>query len=88
MRSQEGGQGEVTASRLILVIRKGSDRKLLLKAFKDVDLMRIEELLPNAKVKMKDFDKKIQVGIISLGAVSLLTKVIQLTTQYTHSYVK
>ncbi|KAI6645910.1 putative membrane protein [Oopsacas minuta] len=74
LRAQEREQGTVNASRLVLVIRKASDRKLLLKAFKDVDLMRIEELLPNAKVRMKDFDKKIQIGIISLGAVSLLLK--------------
>ena len=71
----QGGLGEVIASRLVLAIRKGSERKLLLKAFKDVNLMRIETLLPNAKVKMKDFDKKIQIGIISLGAISLLIKV-------------
>ena len=73
MRAQE--QGEVIASRLVLAIRKGSERKLLLKTFKDVNLMRIETLLPNAKVKMKDFDKKLQIGTISLGAISLLIKV-------------
>ena len=74
MRAQ-GDQGEVIASRLLLAIRKGSEKKLLLKAFKDVNLMRIETLLPNAKVKMKEFDKMLQMGTISVGAISLLIKV-------------
>ena len=74
-KGSSGENQEVTASRVVLAIRKGNERKLILKLFKDVDLMQIENLLPNGKVRMKDFDKKLQIGTISLGAITLLLKV-------------
>ncbi|XP_078697269.1 transmembrane protein 143-like [Branchiostoma floridae x Branchiostoma belcheri] len=75
-------QAQETFKRLVVAVRHNKDGKLTLKAFKDIPINALEQVLPEAKVRMSQFDQAFlyfSVGITSLG---MLIKLVTVMASY------
>ncbi|XP_066296653.1 transmembrane protein 143-like [Branchiostoma lanceolatum] len=75
-------QAQETFKRLVVAVRHTKDGKLTLKAFKDIPINALEQVLPEAKVRMSQFDQAFlyfSVGITSLG---MLIKLVTVMAEY------
>ena len=56
-------------TRVCVAVRSRGEKKLFLKAFKDVPCGKLEYLLPDGKIKMSDFDKRFLASSVLLGGL-------------------
>jgi len=68
--------------RVVLAIRVKKQNKLMLKAFKDIPKNGMEYFLPIGKISMSKFDKGFIATTVSIGALSVLIKVLSSLIEY------
>ena len=62
--------------RVVLASRLKRDDKLLLKAFKEVPVNALEQLLPDGKIKMTKFDKGVISTSLFIAAAGIVGKIV------------
>ena len=62
--------------RIVVAVRLKRDDKLMLKAFKEVPVNGLEQLLPDGKIVMSQFDKTVIYSSVGIATVGLLAKLI------------
>ncbi|XP_064641773.1 transmembrane protein 143-like isoform X2 [Lineus longissimus] len=60
--------------RLISAVRLKKDNTLMLKGYKDIPVGCLEQLLPDATVKMTNLDKSILLGTLAIGVSGIFAK--------------
>jgi hypothetical protein len=67
--------------RLISAVRVKSEKKLMLKGYKDIPTGSLEQLLPGATVKMSNMDKSILLGTLTVGICGIFTRTMLLPAE-------
>ena len=62
--------------RVVVAVRLKKDDKLMLKAFKEVPVNALEQLLPDGKVVMSKMDRGIITGSLALAGTGLVAKIV------------
>ncbi|XP_076332714.1 transmembrane protein 143-like [Tachypleus tridentatus] len=62
--------------RVVVAVRLRTDHKLFLKAFRDIPVHALEQLLPKGKVYMSDFQKTVLTTSLSLSGLGVLAKIV------------
>ena len=62
--------------RVVVAVRLKKDDKLMLKAFKEVPVNALEQLLPDGKILMSHFDKTIIGSSLALAGAGIVAKVV------------
>ena len=70
--------------RVVVAVRLKRDDKLILKAFKEVPVNALEQLLPDGKIKMTKFDQGLMMSATAIALTGVLAK---LVTYLAHVHV-
>lgn len=68
--------------RVVVAVRPKRQTKLHLKSFKDIRCANMEYLLPDGKIRMSQFDRRILVGTLVIGMTSLVVKLFSFLADY------
>lgn len=72
--------------RVVIAIRAKKQSKLLLKSFKDIRCANLEHLLPDGKIRMNQFDQRVLAGMLTVGAASVVIKLVSFLADYKVSW--
>ncbi|XP_013784850.1 transmembrane protein 143-like isoform X2 [Limulus polyphemus] len=62
--------------RVVVAVRLRTDHKLFLKGFRDIPVHTLEQLLPEGKVHMSDFQKTVLTTSLSASGLGILAKIV------------
>ncbi|XP_052232684.1 transmembrane protein 143-like isoform X1 [Dreissena polymorpha] len=62
--------------RIVVAIRFKRDQKLILKSFKEIPVNSLEMILPDGKLKIGKFDKRIFTASVTLATLGVIAKVV------------
>ena len=68
--------------RVVIAIRPKKQSKLMLKSFKDIRCANLEHLLPGGKIRMNQFDQRVLAGMLTVGAASVVIKLVSFLADY------
>lgn len=73
--------------RVVIAIRAKKQSKLMLKSFKDIRCANLEQLLPEGKIRMTKFDQRVLAATLTIGAASVVIKLVSFLADYKISWI-
>ena len=80
---QPGPKPVTYYKRVVVAVRLKKDQKLMLKAFKEVPINALEQLLPDGNVKMTKFDKYILSSSVGIAVTGVIAKIVTMLAHVT-----
>ena len=68
--------------RVVVAVRPKKQIKLHLKSFKDIRCPNMEYLLPDGKIRMTQFDRRVLMGTLAIGMTSIVVKLVSFLADY------